>query len=138
MKFSSDIRWSEKYFKGHLCNVRYRSGQRLQLSVNSADTYDLEPRICFGDTFGDYQALLKANVPFIFAEYGFGESSKTGCTHLQTNGSCQYLFINSLKQNRHGRFYLPCLVLNLCIYFDAFLLFQVYHKPTRIARIARI
>lgn len=61
-----------KYFKGHLCNgdTGLDKGSNIrQLS----DTYSLKAPVYVGDTLGDYQACQKAGVPFIFAEYGFGE-----------------------------------------------------------------
>ena len=64
-----------KYFKGHLCNgdTGLDKGSNIR---KLADTYDLKSPVYVGDTFGDYQACQKANVPFIFAEYGFGEVPK--------------------------------------------------------------
>lgn len=65
----------EKYFKGHLCNgdTGLDKGSNIR---KLADTYDLKSPVYVGDTFGDYQACQKANVPFIFAEYGFGKVPK--------------------------------------------------------------
>ena len=65
----------EKYFKGYLCNgdTGLDKGSNIR---KLADTYDLKSPVYVGDTFGDYQACQKANVPFIFAEYGFGEVPK--------------------------------------------------------------
>ena len=64
-----------KYFQGHLCNgdTGLDKGSNIR---KLADTYDLKSPVYVGDTFGDYQACQKANVPFIFAEYGFGEVPK--------------------------------------------------------------
>ena len=61
-----------KYFKGHLCNgdTGLDKGSNIR---QLADTYSLKAPVYVGDTFGDYQACLKAGVPFILADYGFGE-----------------------------------------------------------------
>ena len=64
-----------QFLKGHLCNgdTGLDKGSNIR---KLADTYDLKSPVYVGDTFGDYQACQKANVPFIFAEYGFGEVPK--------------------------------------------------------------
>ncbi len=61
-----------KYFKGHLCNgdTGLDKGSNIR---QVADTYGLKAPIYVGDTLSDYHACLKAGVPFILAEYGFGE-----------------------------------------------------------------
>ncbi|MBU5480049.1 HAD family hydrolase [Blautia sp. MSJ-19] len=63
-----------KYFKGHLCNgdTGLDKGSNIR---RIADTYSLKAPVYVGDTLGDYQACQKAGVPFILAEYGFGEVS---------------------------------------------------------------
>lgn len=60
------------YFKGHLCpgDTGRAKAENIQQIVHD---YDLKDPVYVGDTFGDYQACQKAGVPFIFAEYGFGE-----------------------------------------------------------------
>ena len=61
-----------KYFKGHLCNgdTGLDKGSNIR---KIADMYNMKSPVYVGDTFGDYQACRKAGVPFILAEYGFGE-----------------------------------------------------------------
>ena len=61
-----------RYFKGHLCNgdTGLDKGSNIR---QLADTYGLKAPVYVGDTFGDWQACQKASVPFILAEYGFGE-----------------------------------------------------------------
>lgn len=61
-----------EYFKGHLCNgdTGLDKGSNI---LKLADTYGLKAPVYVGDTFGDYQACQKAGVPFILADYGFGE-----------------------------------------------------------------
>lgn len=64
-----------RYFKGHLCpgdTGKAKAENVLQISRE----YDLKSPVYVGDTMGDYQACQKADVPFIFAAYGFGEVSK--------------------------------------------------------------
>lgn len=62
-----------KYFKGHLCNgdTGLDKGSNIR---QIADTYNLKSPVYVGDTLGDYQACQKAGVPFILAEYGFGDA----------------------------------------------------------------
>ncbi|MFR7899958.1 MAG: hypothetical protein ACLU6Y_09110 [Ruminococcus sp.] len=38
-------------------------------------TFDLKDPVYVGDTLGDFNACRKADIPFIFAEYGFGSGS---------------------------------------------------------------
>ena len=38
-----------------------------------AKKYELKAPVYVGDTFGDYQACQEAEVPFVFASYGFGQ-----------------------------------------------------------------
>ena len=61
-----------RYFKGHLCNgdTGLDKGSNIR---QVADTYGLKAPVYVGDTFGDWQACQKAGVPFVLAEYGFGE-----------------------------------------------------------------
>lgn len=63
----------EKYFKGHICN----GDNGLEKADNIrliADTYHLQSPVYVGDTLGDYEACRKAQIPFILAEYGFGDA----------------------------------------------------------------
>lgn len=61
-----------KYFKGHLCpgDTGMAKGANIRKIVHD---HHLSSPVYVGDTMGDYQACLEAEVPFIFAEYGFGE-----------------------------------------------------------------
>lgn len=62
-----------RYFKGHLCNgdTGLDKGSNI---CKIADMYHLKSPVYVGDTLGDYQACQKAKVPFVLAEYGFGEA----------------------------------------------------------------
>lgn len=65
----------KKYFKGHICN----GDNGLEKSANIRwiiNTYHLQSPVYVGDTLGDYEACRKADVPFILAEYGFGDAPK--------------------------------------------------------------
>lgn len=63
------------YFEGHQC-----FGTRLlPKSENIREVvtqYGLQAPVYVGDTLGDLEASQKADVPFIFAAYGFGQLSE--------------------------------------------------------------
>ena len=63
----------DAFVKDHLCfgetNAPKSETIRLLMERNS-----LKDVIYVGDTIGDYNACKAADVPFIFAEYGFGEA----------------------------------------------------------------
>ncbi len=62
----------EKYFDGYECAGRtgMSKGDNIKLV---AQREGLKSPVYVGDTISDYQAATQAGVPFIFAEYGFGE-----------------------------------------------------------------
>ena len=61
-----------KYFHGHLCNgdTGLDKGSNIR---QIADQNGLKNPVYVGDTIGDFEACRKAGVPFVLAEYGFGE-----------------------------------------------------------------
>lgn len=61
-----------KYFTGHLCpgDTGEAKAANIQTIVKK---YELKAPVYVGDTFGDYQACQEAEVPFVFASYGFGQ-----------------------------------------------------------------
>lgn len=61
-----------KYFQGHLCNgdTGLDKGSNIR---QIADQNGLKDPVYVGDTMGDFEACRKAGVPFVLAEYGFGE-----------------------------------------------------------------
>ena len=63
-----------KYFQGHLCNgdTGLDKGSNIR---QIADQNGLKDPVYVGDTMGDFEACRKAGVPFVLAEYGFGEVS---------------------------------------------------------------
>lgn len=61
-----------KYFNGHICNGDNGLDKGSNIS-KIMDIYQLKSPVYVGDTFGDYQACRQAGVPFILAEYGFGQ-----------------------------------------------------------------
>lgn len=70
-----------KYFKDHLCNgdTGLDKGSNIRMLANKNE---LKSPVYVGDTLGDYNACIKAKVPFIFAEYGFGDvPSYDACIH---------------------------------------------------------
>ena len=64
-----------KYFQGHLCNgdTGLDKGSNIR---QIADQNGLKDPVQVGDTMGDFEACRKAGVPFVLAEYGFGEVSE--------------------------------------------------------------
>lgn len=59
------------YIEGHLCfeQTGTRKGKTLLTLI---DKYNIGSCVYVGDTQGDYEATLEANIPFIFCSYGFG------------------------------------------------------------------
>ena len=60
------------YFKGHLCPGDTGMAKAENI-MKIRDDFGLKSPVYVGDTLGDFNACRKAQVPFIFAEYGFGE-----------------------------------------------------------------
>ena len=62
----------EKYFDDYECAGRtgLSKGKNIRLV---AERNGLENPIYVGDTYFDYEATVEANVPFLFAAYGFGQ-----------------------------------------------------------------
>lgn len=60
------------YFKGHLCPGDTGEAKAENIMKITRD-HHLSSPVYVGDTLGDYQACQKADVPFIFASYGFGQ-----------------------------------------------------------------
>ena len=60
------------YVKDYLCFGRTLrpKHETIRLLMEKNQLTDV---VYIGDTIGDYEACLKADVPFIFAEYGFGD-----------------------------------------------------------------
>lgn len=63
----------EKYFEGTLCvgDTGEPKGYNIKKII---ETHQIENPIYVGDTNGDHQASKEAGVPFVFAEYGFGDT----------------------------------------------------------------
>jgi len=59
------------YIQGHLCfgDTGTSKGKTIRSLM---ERYNIENCAYNGDTQGDYEATLEANVPFIWAKYGFG------------------------------------------------------------------
>lgn len=62
----------QKYVKDHLC-FGDTGVSKDQTILRLMERNNLTDVVYVGDTFGDYNSCVKAGVPFIFAEYGFGE-----------------------------------------------------------------
>lgn len=60
------------YFKGHLCPGDTGNAKAENIRQIIEENH-LEVPVYVGDTAGDYQACQKAQVPFVFASYGFGQ-----------------------------------------------------------------
>ena len=60
------------YIKDHLCfgETQVSKGETMRMLV---ERNNLKSPVYIGDTQGDADACKAADVPFIFAEYGFGE-----------------------------------------------------------------
>ena len=63
------------YFKGHLCPGDTGMAKAENIMKIREDN-NLSDPVYIGDTIGDFNACRKAGVPFIFAEYGFGQVDK--------------------------------------------------------------
>ncbi len=61
----------EHYFLGHQC-YGTKSLPKADNIKDIVNDHNLKAPVYVGDTMGDYNAALKAGVPFIFADYGFG------------------------------------------------------------------
>ncbi|MDO5423372.1 MAG: HAD family hydrolase [Eubacteriales bacterium] len=62
-------------FKGHLCfgDTHLSKGQTIRRLMKEHGLTDV---VYIGDTQGDANACAEARIPFVFAEYGFGECEK--------------------------------------------------------------
>ena len=62
----------QKYFEDYECAGRTGLSKGKNIRI-LAERNKLENPIYVGDTISDYEATVEAEVPFLFAEYGFGE-----------------------------------------------------------------
>ncbi len=53
---------------------RYASFERENIKL-LMERNKIQNAIYVGDTIGDYKATVSANVPFVYAKYGFGEQT---------------------------------------------------------------
>jgi phosphoglycolate phosphatase len=60
------------YFEGHQC-YGTKGQPKFQNILDIVADHQLKSPVYVGDTLGDRDSARKANVPFIFAAYGFGE-----------------------------------------------------------------
>ena len=60
------------YFMGHQC-YGTKGNPKAENIKDIVNDYYLQAPVYIGDTLGDYNSATKAGVPFIFANYGFGE-----------------------------------------------------------------
>ena len=65
----------DDYITGHLCfgDTLTEKGETIRRLM---DKYAIESAAYIGDTQGDYEATVQANIPFIFAAYGFGQPQR--------------------------------------------------------------
>jgi phosphoglycolate phosphatase len=75
----------EKYITDYECfgNTSKSKGENIKLVI---ERNNLDDAVYVGDTQGDYEAAVFAEIPFIFAKYGFGNPE-----------NC-YLAINEIKE----------------------------------------
>lgn len=59
------------YFQGHLCPGDTGNAKASNICQIIRE-HDLKSPVYVGDTAGDYKATKKAQIPFVFASYGFG------------------------------------------------------------------
>lgn len=62
-----------RYVKGHLCHGQTGLAKNETIRQLMKD-HHLTDVVYVGDTLGDYDACQKADVPFIFVTYGFGQA----------------------------------------------------------------
>lgn len=60
------------YFLGHQC-YGTKGNPKAENIKDIVNDYGLKAPVYVGDTRGDYESAMKAGVPFIFADYGFGK-----------------------------------------------------------------
>ena len=60
------------YFSGHQC-YGTKGNPKAENIKDIVNDYQLKAPVYVGDTKGDYDSAIKAGVPFIFADYGFGK-----------------------------------------------------------------
>ena len=60
------------HFSGHQC-YGTKGNPKSENIKDIVNDHHLKAPVYIGDTLGDYDAATKAGVPFIFANYGFGE-----------------------------------------------------------------
>ena len=63
----------QKYIKDHLC-FGQTNAPKHETIRQLMKKHDLTDVIYVGDTQGDFDACKNADIPFIFAEYGFGDA----------------------------------------------------------------
>ncbi|MDB5118802.1 MAG: gph [Sphingobacteriales bacterium] len=62
----------EHYFEGHQC-FGTKDRPKAENIKDIVNDFELKSPVYVGDTLGDYQSSMKANVPFIFCAFGFGK-----------------------------------------------------------------
>lgn len=69
----------QTYVKDSLCfgQTHLPKGKTIRMLM---DTNHLQDVVYIGDTQGDYDACQMANVPFIYASYGFGQAPEADCS----------------------------------------------------------
>ncbi len=65
----------EKYFEGHQC-YGTKGQPKFKNIMDVVADHQLKSPVYIGDTAGDRDSAYKAGVPFIFADYGFGEMTE--------------------------------------------------------------
>ena len=64
------------FVKDHLCFGRTMRPKNETIRL-LMEKHHLKDVVYIGDTLGDFDACQKADIPFIFAEYGFGEAPES-------------------------------------------------------------
>jgi phosphoglycolate phosphatase len=72
----------EHYFSGHQC-YGTKNQPKAENIIDIVNDHQLAAPVYVGDTMGDYTAAKQANVPFIFAAYGFGKVTEDQVATIQ-------------------------------------------------------
>ena len=70
------------YFMGHQC-YGTKDRPKAENIMDIVNDFGLKTPVYVGDTLGDYQSSMKANVPFIFCEFGFGKVEEGQIASIQ-------------------------------------------------------
>jgi phosphoglycolate phosphatase len=80
----------QHYFLGYQCYGT--KGQPKHENIKDVvNDFNLQAPVYVGDTQGDYEATVKAGVPYIFADYGFGKTEGGQVATIHTLSDLQII-----------------------------------------------